>query len=283
MDEIDPTRSTDPRVKRGTFVGMAAGAVTAAATSIASAQDEFGKPHPPIVPEDDPAISVQQVELRRPDGGISAYYAQPRDTRADTPGVVLVMHIWGVDQSMRDAARRFAKAGFAAMVPNLYARLGAPSGDGVSDIQVFRPYAQKLQPAQVDGDLRAAALWLQTAHPRGKVAVGGFCMGGAIALRQAVVNDDVFAADAVWYGNVANVDASKVRIPIVGSYGERDTSIPPDTVRAFRKALRGPNDIVIYPTAGHAFFDDQRASYVEPAAVDSWKRAIAFLTKYLKS
>ena len=251
-------------MNRGTFVGLAAGAVIG------------------HVLESDPGIEVQHVELRRPDTVMPAYYAQPRNARADTPGVVVVMHVWGVDDNIRDVVRRFAKAGFATIAPDLYARFGAPSGDGETDYTKFSPFAHKLQSAQVDGDLRAAALYLKTAHPQGKVGVTGFCMGGAIALRQAIDNDDVFDADAVWYGKVAGVDPTKIRMPLAGSYGEKDTGIPADEVRAFRKVLRAPNDIVIYPTSGHAFFDDTRGAYVEPAAVDSWRRVIAFFNKYLK-
>lgn len=285
MPEIDPTRSTDPRVNRGTFVGLATGAVGAAAMGSGIAQEEYGKPHPPIVAEDDPAIQVQHVEIRRPDIAMPAYYAQPHEARATTPGVVVVMHAWGVDESIRDFCRRLAKAGYCAVAPDLFARYGAPSGDGQSDFSTFRPYVEKLTaaPAQVDGDVRAAALWLKSTHPQAKAGVAGFCMGGAIALRQSVANDDVFAADAVFYGRVAGIDPTKIRMPIAGSYGERDQGIPADEVRAFRKVLRAPNDIVIYPTSGHAFMDDQRASYVAPAAQDAWRRTIAFFAKYLKS
>lgn len=235
------------------------------------------------IAEDDAAIDVQRIDVRRPDTIMPAYVAKPRNARPDTPGIVVVMHIWGVDESIRDVVRRFAKAGFAAIAPDLYARFRAPSGDGVADIAVFRPFNEKLQNAQVDGDLRAAALWLKTAHPQGKVGVAGFCSGGSTALRQAIDNDDVFAADAVWYGRVSGIDGSRIRMPIVGSYGEKDTSIPAETVRAFRKILRAPNDIAVYPTSGHAFFDHTRAAYVPVAAEDSWRRTMAFLTKYLKS
>lgn len=237
----------------------------------------------PPVAEDDAAIEVSRVELRRPDIVLPAYAAKPRNARPNTPGIVVVMHVWGVDEPIRDVVRRFAKAGFAAIAPDLYARFKAPGGDGEVDAAKFRPYAEKLQNAQVDSDLRAAALWLKTAHPQGKVAVAGFCLGGAIALRQAIDNDDVFAADVVWYGKVSGIDASRIRMPIVGHYGEKDMSIPPDTVRAFRKILRAPNDIAIYPTSGHAFFDHTRASHVPVAAEDSWRRTIAFLTKHLKT
>lgn len=285
MAETDPTRSTDPRVNRGAFVGFAASAAAGAAMGTGMTQEEYGKTHAPIVPEDDPTISVQHIDIRRPDIAMPAYYSQPRAARADTPGVVVIMHAWGVDTSIRDVVRRFAKAGYAAVAPDLFARYNAPSGDGQSDFSQFRPFVEKLvaAPAQVDGDIRATALWLKAQHPQGKIGVTGFCMGGAIALRQALSNDDIFSADAVWYGRVAGIDPTKIRMPIVGNYGERDTGIPADEVRAFRNVLRAPNDIVIYPTSGHAFFDDQRASYVAPAAQDAWRRTLAFFNKYLKS
>lgn len=235
------------------------------------------------IAENDPAIRVSRVELRRPDTTLPAYTAAPRNAGPRTPGVVLVLHIWGVDEPVREAARRFAAAGFAAIAPELFVRSGAPDGDGQTDYTIFRPHAEKLRKDRVDGDLRAAALWLKNAHPQGKIAVAGFCMGGMIALRQAIDNADVFDADVVWYGKVAGFDPTAIRMPLVGHFGERDTGIPADEVRAFRKALRGPHDILIYPTAGHAFFDHTRPSYVAPAAADSWRRTIAFLTKYLRA
>lgn len=282
MSDIDPTRSIDPRVRRGTFVGLAAGAAGAATMGGALAQT-LGQPHPPLVPENDPDIAVKNVQLRRPDGTVLAYAAIPRAAKPNAPGVVVVMHIWGIDRSIRDVVRRYAKAGFVAIAPDLYARFNAPSGDGSTDYTQFRPFAKQLQTAQVDGDIRAAGLWIKSAYPASRVGVTGFCMGGAIALRQAIANDDVFSADAVFYGNPEGIDPAKIHMPMEGNYGQRDTSIPADSVRAFFKALRAPNDLVIYPTAGHAFFDDQRSSYVPAAAEDAWKRTLAFFTKYLNA
>ncbi len=284
MKEIDPTHSTDPKVRRATFVGVtAAAAAGSAALGTAFAQSTFGKPHPPIVSENDPAIVVEHVELQTPDGAIPAYAATPQHATAATPGVVVVMAIWGVDTSIRDVVRRFAKAGFAAIAPDLYGRLGAPSGDGATDFSVFAPFAQKLQRPQVASDVYAAAQWLKARHSGARVGVTGFCMGGTIALRQALDNADVFSADAVWYGKVADIDPAAIHMPILGNYGGRDTGIPADGVRAFQQKLQVRSDIVVYADAGHAFFDDQRPSYVAAAAEDAWRRTLAFFTKYLKA
>ena len=281
MNEIDPTRATDPRVRRAAFLGATATAAGAAALAPALAQSELGKPHPLFVSETDRAIAVEHVALQTATGTIPAYAAAPRNADASTPGVAVAMHIWGVDTQIRDVVRRFAKAGFAAISPDLYGRFGAPSGDDATDFSVFRPFATRLDRAQVASDIRAAASWYQTRHSRARLGVTGFCMGGAIALRQVIDNTAIFAAGAIWYGNIAGIDPAAIRMPILGSYGQRDTGIPADGVHAFQQKLTVPNDIVVYADAGHAFFDDRRASYVADAAEDSWRRTLAFFTKYL--
>ena len=276
---VDPTDATALQLSRGAFVGLSVAA--AASTNARAMAQTLGTSHQPLVPEDDPSIVVDHLHLRRPDGDIGAYAAWPTHALANAPSIVVIMHIWGVDTLIRDVVRRFAKAGFAAIAPDLYSRFGAPSGDGSSDIDRFRPFAQKLNRKEYDGDIRAAALWVSTKFPQGKTGVMGFCMGGHIVLVQAMDNNDIFAAAAPFYGGLNDIDAEKIHMPICGSYGERDTSIPAEDVRTFRSQLPVPKDIRIYPTAGHAFFDDQRSSYVASAAEDAWRRTVGFFENFL--
>jgi carboxymethylenebutenolidase len=281
----DPTQATSPELNRRTFVGLSAAMTAGVATganAVAQAQGALGEPHPPIVPENHPAISVERVALRRLDGTVPAYAAWPVRALANVPSVVVIMHIWGVDESIRDVVRRLAAAGYAAIAPDLYGRFGAPSGDGVTDVDIFRPYAKQLDRKQYDGDIRAAALWLTTKFPQTKVGILGFCMGGHIVLIQAMDNADVFSVAAPFYGSLGGIDPDNIHMPICGSYGGRDTSIPAEDVRAFRDALLVPNDIRVYNSAGHAFFDDQRASYSPAAAVDAWKRTLDCFKLYLE-
>lgn len=280
--ETDPGNATSLALNRGAFVGIAVAAGSGIGTAaIANAQTALGQPHPPLVAEDDPAIKTEQVSLRRIDGVIPGYAAWPVKAPFNAPSVVVIMHIWGVDTSIRDVVRRLAKAGIAAIAPDLYARFGAPSGDGSTDIDTFRPFASQLDRKKYDGDVRAAALWLSARFPGTKTGVLGFCMGGHIALVQAIDNGDVFNVVCPFYGSLKDIDPDKIHIPVCGSYGARDTSIPADDVRTFRGLLRVPNDVRVYNTAGHAFFDDQRASYVAAAADDAWKRTVDFLLQYL--
>jgi carboxymethylenebutenolidase len=278
--EIDPTQATSESLKRGVFVGISA-AATLVAT--AGAQEALGQPHPPLVAEDDPAIVVEHVKLALPDAVVPAYAAWPASAGAGTPSVVVIMHIWGVDTSIRDVVRRYAKAGFAAIAPDLYARYGAPSGDGATDASIFRPYAKDLDRHVYAGDIRAAALWLSAKFPGTKIGLTGFCMGGHIAWNAAIDDAKLFAVVAPFYGAVAGVDPQAIAIPVCGSFGGRDTGIPPADVRTFAAALAVPNDVRIYDEAGHAFFDDQRASYVASAAADAWKRTLECFNKYLRT
>ncbi len=263
----DRTQVASERLNRRFFVGMSAAATLGAPTMVFA--------------ESDAPVSAQWVELSRPDGEVRAYAAWPAHAGPRTPSVVVIMHIWGVDTSIREVVGRLAKAGFAAIAPDLYARFGAPSGDGATDSSVFRPYAKRLDRAQYDGDIRAAADWLAQKFAGTKIAIVGFCMGGHIALLAAIDDADRFAAVCPFYGAVDGVDPAAIQMPLCGSYGGRDTSIPADDLRKFAAALRVPNDVRIYDEAGHAFCDDHRASYVKSAAEDAWQRMTAFLTRYL--
>jgi carboxymethylenebutenolidase len=279
--EIDPTAGPAQGLTRGVFVGTSA-AATLAVSIAAGAQEELGKPHPPLVAENDPGIVAEHVSLERTGIALPAYAAWPVSAGAGTPSVVVIMHIWGVDTSIRDVVRRYAKAGFAAIAPDLYARFGAPSGDGSDDYTIFLPYAKQLDREVWLGDVRAAAQWLATKFPGTKSAITGFCMGGKLALTAAVSEGELFAVVAPFYGAVAGLDPKTMLVPVCGSYGGRDTGIPAADVRAFAAALTVPNDVKIYDEAGHAFFDDQRKSYVASAATDAWKRTLACFSKYLQ-
>ena len=285
-DLFDPDAQTKADLKRRVFVGIGAGAA-AVSGSIAAAlaqAEGFGKPHPPIVAENDPAIVVERPTLAT---GIPSYAAFPKNAAKTTPGIVIVQHIWGVDATIRDDVRRLAKEGFVAIAPLLFARENAPSGDGMTDFTVFRPYAAKLNAEQVNGDLAAAADWIRkragvaaNARPP-KVGITGFCMGGAIALRQVWQNPAPYDAAAIFYGAVKDQDVDRIKIPIEGNFGGRDTGPAPEEVRAFEAKLKVPHDIKIYDEAGHAFFDDTRSSYVASAASGAWTRTLAFFRKYL--
>ena len=276
---------------------MSAAAVVAAGTGVADAQtDEFGKPHPPIVAENDPAITVMRPRLQRPDATIGAYAALPKTVAPGTPGVVMTCHIWGIDAQYRDMARRLAKAGYVAIIPGIFDRLNPPNGDAPVDIAPFQAIAKQLYAANTqNGDLLAARSWIKTQAANGKIGIYGNCMGGGIAL-QALVGNDNFAAASVLYGYVradrkttepappdAFAWAPKVTAAVLGSYGADDGSIAVTDVQTAFAQIAGPHDVKVYPGAAHAFLDDTRSSYRAGPAADAWSRQLAWFGKYLQT
>jgi carboxymethylenebutenolidase len=293
----DPLDSTKPDVSRRGFVSLGAGAayVVANATAVQSQTEGFGKPHPPIVAENDPAIIVSRPPLTPKAGSpIGSYAAAPRTVTRLTPGVVVILHIWGIDTSIRDVVRRLAKAGYIAIAPGLFDRHDPPSGDGATDYTKFVPIAQKtFAEGFLASDVIAAHDWIQTQAGDGGIGITGFCMGGGIVL-QSIVDSKAFAAASMFYGNVrpgsnakepakpSDFDfTSRVTTPLLGSFGARDDSIKADDVRAMFARLNSPHAVKIYDEAGHGFFDDQRESYVPSAAADAWARTLAWFHQYL--
>lgn len=296
-DLQNPDERTAAAFNRKAFVGLSAGAGFAV-TSIASAMahdTNFGAPHPPIVAENDPAITALALKLARPDTTIDAYAAYPKNLTATTPGVVVVQAIWGVDAQLRDVVRRYAKEGFVAIAPALFTRSNPPSGDGTSDIDLFRAPARALKDEIVAGDLLAGHDWIHTQAARAKIGVTGFCMGGGITLKQVIGRTDYQAA-SMFYGSmlpgakrgdpvtpVSYAYTDRITVPLMGSFGARDTSpdIQPDQVRTMFARLSAPHDFKIYDEAGHAFFDDTRKAYVASAAADAWTRTMRWFRTYL--
>ncbi len=295
-DALDPNAQTSAAFNRRVFVNVGAGAaaaLSAAGPVRAQSATDFGKPHPPIVAPDDPDIVVQHVPLHRPDVTLDSYAALPTRLTETTPAIVMCHHIWGVDATIRDDVRRYAKAGFVCIAPDLFTRSHGPSGDGTNDIDLFRPAASALHDDVVAGDLRAARDWAQLKAPRATFGITGFCMGGGIALKQ-LIGSTAYAAASIFYGDVRPgtprsapttsqtfAYADEITAAVRGNYGVRDTSIAADDVRALFARLAPPHELSIYPEAGHAFFDDTRSSYVATAATDAWTKTLAWFRTHL--
>jgi carboxymethylenebutenolidase len=293
-DEIDPTNATSPTFNRRAFARLSAGIAAAATTPATAALAQtgsgsgsgtgFGAPHAPIVAEDDPAIATGRPQIRYGTRTIDSYIASPKNAGPTTPGVVVAQAIWGVDAQLRDVVRRLAKAGYIAIAPDLYTGLGAPSGDGATDFSPFRVFAGKLADDQVDADIAAAANFIRSGAggKAEKLGVIGFCMGAVYygKVRYGTTNDNGTITP------IALTYADDIGMPLCGSWGQRDTSIVADDVRALDARLtqlNRPHDMKVYDEAGHAFFDDTRSSYVATAATDAWARTLAYFARHLNA
>jgi len=232
-----------------------------------------------------------------PVGGISVpvYEARPA-TGKDHPILVVISEIWGVHEYIKDSTRRFAKAGFYAVAPELFVREGGVGH--LTNIQEILKIVLSQKREQTLGDIKATVDWAKK-RPNvraDRVGVTGWCWGGSTTI-QAATNPDMKAAVA-WYGPparpyqgasgpVTGFDLAKdIKIPFLGLFGETDKNPPPEDAKKFGELVRAHNsnvEIVIYPGAGHAFHADYRPSYNKAAADDGWNRCVGWFNKHLKA
>ncbi len=234
-----------------------------------------------------------EVKIPVPDGQMPAYRAMP-DKGSAFPVVLVVQEIFGVHEHIKDMCRRFAKIGYVAVAPELYARQGDVSK--ISNINdIISQVVAKVPDSQVMADLDAAVAWAKRSSKgdTNKLGITGFCWGGRIVWLYSAHSNQLKAGVA-WYGRLVGapdplhpthpVDiAGKLKAPVLGLYGAKDTGIPQDTVEKMRaaiKAANGKSEIVVYPDAGHGFNADYRPGYDKNAAEDGFRRLREWFKKY---
>ena len=211
---------------------------------------------------------------------LPAYVARP-DAAGAHPAIIVVNEIFGIHDYIKDICRRLARLGYVAVAPDFFYRSGVDL-PAISDIEQIRPVVAQATAGQVDGDVRAASAWLkgQPFVHGDRIGITGFCWGGGVVWRAAIVDPDIRAGVA-WYGQLKPVieHAAALRAPVLGLYGGLDKGIGAEDIAAMQAALKAAgktgSSIHIYPDAQHGFHADYRASYNEADAKDGWTRMLA--------
>jgi len=285
LDSLVPSRD----YSRRDFVRTAVGSGFAAAVLPVSAQ---------AIKTDSSGLTVGEVTIPVGDFKMPAYRAMPAG-KTSLPVVLVVSEVFGVHEYIADVARRFAKAGYLAIAPELFVRQGDAQSYGEIS-KLLSEVVNKVPDVQVMGDLDASVAWAKAnGGDTARLGITGFCWGGRIVWLYAAHNPTLKAGVA-WYGRVVGqasentpkhpIDIAKdLKAPVLGLYGGADNGIPNDTVDQMRAALKAatgnPNAqksmIHTYPDTPHAFNADYRPSYRKEQAEDGWKRATAFFKQHL--
>jgi carboxymethylenebutenolidase len=203
------------------------------------------------------------------------------EVKDPAPAVIVIHEIFGLTDWVRDVADQLAAAGYIAIAPDLLSGAG-PKGGGTSSFgsQEVGPAIRDLPPAQITGDLNAAADYLKALpSANGKLAVAGFCWGGGQTFRFACNRPDLKVA-CVFYGPPPT-DASemaKIKCPVYGFYGGNDNRIDSTIPKTeeLMKAAGKTYEPVTYEGAGHGFMRAGEAPDAtdanKKARDDAWKR-----------
>src|SRR5262245_6307964 len=232
---------------------------------------------------------AKQEQVKTPDGTMPAYVAEPT-APGRYPAVLVIQEIFGVNGHIQEVTRRIAGEGYVALAPDLFYRAGAGQVIPYAEIQKGVEQATKLRDDSIVRDLGAAIDHLvakpNVAGP--KVGITGFCMGGRVSFLAACDLADRIGAAAPYYGGgtIALLPkADKIKAPLHLFFGERDSYIPQDQVKAIDAKLRELGKsykLDNYAGADHGFFCNDRASYDEKAAADSWTKLKALFKANLK-
>jgi carboxymethylenebutenolidase len=232
----------------------------------------------------DPAIEVRDVQFPSQGATIRGYLAQPRGV-AEAPGIIVIHQNEGLNEHIKDIARRYAKDGLVALGVDLLSRQGGT--DTFTDPRQLSNALFNANQGELVQDLVSSAAYLKelpnVAGPR--VGVVGYCYGGGMAWLLAVNSPDIGAANP-YYGDPPQPidDVQKISAPVLAFYGETDQRVNqhiPATEEAMAKYNKA-FEKVVYPGAGHAFNSDhQPQRYNASAARDAYQRSVAFFKQHL--
>ncbi len=228
---------------------------------------------------------ASMINYPRPDGKtVQAYLAQPQDIE-NAPAIVVIQEWWGLNDQIKSVADKLAKAGYQALVPDLYrGKLALEENEAkhmMNDLDFADAASQ---------DIHGAIQYLKQAGSP-KVGVTGFCMGGALTLLSSLFAPELDAV-VTWYGYppLEYIDADKIHAPIMGHWGIHDDVFPIGGVDELEKKLTAASvtfEFFRYD-AKHAFANEEADSKHLPylqhnakAAELAWTRTMEFFKKHL--
>ncbi len=283
FEDISNSEPTAPKLDRREFfvTSIFAAGLFAAAVQPISAQTK--------ITTDNKGLIEGEVKIPVADGEIPAYRAMPDAKNKKFPVIMVVHEIFGVHEWIQDVCRRFAKLGYLAIAPALYARQGdVKTIKEIRELQ--RDIFSKIPDAQAMTDLDSTVAWAKkNSGNTKKLSITGFCWGGRIVWLYSAHNKDVDAG-AAWYGRLISdpktpknpvqptmpIDIAKdLKVPVIGFYGGLDQGIPQDTVQRMQDELKkgkSKSEIIVYPNANHGFHADYRPSFNKEASEDAWKK-----------
>ncbi|MCF2514564.1 dienelactone hydrolase family protein [Sphingomonas sp. G124] len=232
-----------------------------------------------IVPPDDKRLTTRSMTFDRP-AGYKAYVAEPR-TRSLKASVLVIHENRGLNDHIRDVARRVALEGFRAVAPDFL----SPSGGTSANEDAAREAIGKLDLAKSTTEAAAMLEELSKSSRGGKVGAVGFCWGGAFVNRLAVAAGDKLDAGVSYYGPAPDPsEAVKVQAPLMIHLAGLDDRVA-QTAFPWITALREASKSVTYfnyDGTNHAFNNDTSAERYNRAAANlAWQRTLCFLRRHL--
>ena len=254
-----------------------AGLAAAALALLPLLQSDYARAE--TISENDPRLVTNTVYDRASSTELAAYMARPK-AEAKCPAVIVVHENRGLNPHIKDIARRLALEGFAAYAVDLLSVVGGTPADE----DKARDEIAKLDPTETAQRVASAVrVFGQAPGGNGKAGAIGFCWGGGMVNRVAVLSPDLKAAVAYYGVQPRAADVPKIKAPLLLHYAGLDERVNAG-IPAFETALKANHktyEIFVYPNVNHAFNNDTSNRYDKAAADLAWIRTVAFLKREL--
>lgn len=234
-------------------------------------------------------VSSQNVSISVADGSsMDAFVARPAQD-GKHPGVILFQEAFGVNNHIRDVARRFAREGYVTVAPELFHRTAPGFVAPYDQFSSTMPHLKALTPEGIRHDARAAFDWLnaQSFVKQDRVASIGFCVGGRASFL-ACASLPLLAAVSFYGGGISPsllAEIPNLYATMLFFWGGLDKHIGQDQIRPIMDGCQAAGKAFVnveISNADHGFFCDARASYNAGAADLGWKLTVSFLEQNLK-
>lgn len=234
------------------------------------------------VPADDKRLQAERVEYESPKGygKMGGYLVRPAKATGKLPGVLVIHENRGLNPHIEDVTRRVALEGYMAFAPDALFPLGGYPGTEDEARKLF----PQLDQTKTREDFVAATHWLMKRQDgTGKVAVVGFCYGGALSFNLAT-RVPTLAGAVPFYGTAPDpAQAANVKAPLLVHFAENDERVN-KTWPPFEEALKAAGvtyEAYTYPGTQHGFNNDTTPRYDPKAAELAWSRTMTFFKKHL--
>ncbi len=216
---------------------------------------------------------------------IAAWVVYP-EVKKNAPVVVVIHEIFGLSGWVRGVADQLAADGYIAIAPDL---LSIERGGATTDSLAWdtaRTLIRNVTPEKMNAMVAAVGRYGMALPAAAKMyGVVGYCWGGTASFNHAVFNAPGMKAAVVYYGSSpAAAEIAKVKVPVLGLYGENDQRVNATIPMAdsTMRAIKGTFVSKVYPGAGHGFLRAQDQPANRAASLEAWPETIAWFKKYLR-
>ena len=225
-------------------------------------------------------VPTRQVSFRGPQGRtLMGAWAPARQARG---GVLVIHENRGLTDHIRSVAGRLGASGYSALAIDLLSEEGG-TGSFSDEFEAMAALGA-VAPARFVADMKAGVTELRRRLPGKKLAAIGFCFGGGMVWLLLASKEPRLAAAVPFYGPFPeNGNLSGAKAAVLGVYAEQDSRVNAtrDAARAALRAARLQHQIVTFPGADHAFFNNTSPRFNPTAAASAYRRVLDWFKRHV--